>query len=294
MKLVKSIQNHLFVFYLLGQGTLAYRDKDMKNVRKKCYIDCIPACLFLIISVYVAAIAIAKQHAYSIYYDRTASVVTYFIILGAILTNVSVIFQTIFYRHNLKILLQKNHMILEYLKNKIKLNISLDLFKRKYLQKACIIYIFYFLTVLIKMYVDSRKISRSVQLCTLFMNGLKILTSIHVLFYIELFNIFLRLMHQQIFIDDDRFTDGFSFFNERKFAESLRHCKYVHFKLWEISRLINKCFGWILIMICLVNFIDASYAAFWVFLYIQEMFKTHCAIVIRKYYYYYLIIFKLF
>lgn len=285
MKLVKSIQSHLLIFYFVGQGSLVYSKGDERATSsfKKSCIRCIPATLSLIVNIYVAIEAVIKQHAYALYYNRTVSVVTYLVIIGAILTNVAVISQVICHRNDLNRLLHKSDTILDYLKNKLKLNVSLDAFKRQYLQKVSIIYTIYLVTVFIKISIGSTKISRGVQICTLLMQSSKILSSVHVLFYIELYNNFLGLIENQAYIDENIVINGFSFFNQPKSIEMLKHWKFIHFKLWEILQLINLRFGWILIMICLVHFIDASYAVFWVFLYLQDAFRTQFLTVIRKY-----------
>lgn len=285
MKLLKSLQRHLLIFYLLGQGAMVHQNhtlKPMQNCCHKSYVEYIPSAVYLLITIFITIIAIFTHHSYSLYYERTATRVTYLIILGSILINCTVIFQVIFFRSKTVILLEKCEAIVHYFRAKQKIKVSFEAFKRTYVLKTCTIFIFYLLTVLIKVNVGSRKISRSVQLCTLFMSFFKNLTNIHVLWYIELLNTLLGIMNGQVSFADVDLDDGYIVSNDYKFVDNLRHCKYIHFKLFEILQLMNAHFGWIMVTICLVNFIDASYAAFWIFIYLQEAFRTHVFYAIRK------------
>lgn len=45
----------------------------------------------------------------------------------------------------------------------------------------------------------------------------------------------------------------------------LGYYKHVHFKLWDIAQAIGTHFGWILLCICMQNFVDIAYSTYWIY-----------------------------
>lgn len=114
------------------------------------------------------------------------------------------------------------------------------------------------------------------------MNFYKNVAKAHVLFYVDLLLWCYKLNADQIKLSDICYTFDTDpadhsvkskikpTINVDEYINNMRHCKYVHFKLWKISNLINSYFGWELMVGLLDSFIEGMLAAFWTFLHLRE------------------------
>lgn len=96
---------------------------------------------------------------------------------------------------------------------------------------------------------------------------------IHALFYIELFNWLFQIGTNLIEAHLDKGQIMILDKNEDEYTHILRHCKYIHFKLWKAMRQIERYFGWFLISIILYSFIDILYSLCWLFVLCYEQRK---------------------
>lgn len=80
-----------------------------------------------------------------------------------------------------------------------------------------------------------------------------ILIIYQILFYVHLLADILKFLNQRLISDFHGFTVGTTIERNQKLATALRNYKRVHFRIWQISRLISDRYGWILVSLMTEN-----------------------------------------
>lgn len=188
-------------------------------------------------------------------------------ILASLSAHTVVLGQIIFHSDQIRALLTSFDQMIGYFKNRLRVPIGFDEFKRNYLRKLFLTISLYLATIFVKTTLNFMKSKlEAIQSHTFLMLSLALFMpsiKLHALFYIDLTNWFYKMTID--FISEDIRSD-----EVEKCIDILRHCKYVHFKLWKILRLINSYFGLLFIAICIVDFIEILYASVWIFLCTQR------------------------
>lgn len=101
-----------------------------------------------------------------------------------------------------------------------------------------------------------------------FFHCMRVLTILHIIFYIDL--VCFHLSHLNMIVLRD--IDHFKHINIKEKVTTgiwkrnkIKCYKHVHFHLWKMTQRLNVSFGWIIIAILLQIFVDCIYSAFWLF-----------------------------
>lgn len=174
----------------------------------------------------------------------------------------SVFQRTVFPRSNAHVW---DHLLcLERLiRRQIQLNINLDRFRRRFLRKACCVFIVKFsLTTIEFIYPCDSTIREN--FCVLLLAMQTRIVTMYVLFYIDMFNHIVYLMNRQmaympkvlwkpapnpIFVET-------SISQANAIRRQLRTVKTIHFQLWKTVVFINEEFGYILVALT-IHFTNA-------------------------------------
>lgn len=275
MKIITVFQNHLNIFHWIGQSLIIRN--QMENSKFKRFLEYVPVVfvlLFYFLSVYVEMLNhyegkgnVTEKAALIIYIIRMTTLIS---------TQLIVIIQIIRNPEESYAILRILNRLYMFMKNRMNVKLSFHEYKRRYLLRSIIIVGIYVLSMILK------KMAKTLSPEWPKVYGILIAVrcifhacgKIHVLFYIELFNWLSQRGTK--FIETQLNKGQFMIYGNRdedEYTHILRHCKYVHFKLWKSMRHIEHYFGWFLISIFLYSFIDILYSLCWLFVLCYEQSK---------------------
>lgn len=279
MKVINTFQSYLNFFFIFGQSTRIQCKKPVSCPKLKRFIELIPANFVFLFHMYASYDEI--EHHYDIhykFYEKTSSAVFYIAILVAVFAHFSVIFQIMLHAQQCYRIWQSFEQVINYLKCRLGIKITFDKFKKKYLRKVLLIISIYLTSFAVKGFlnhISTEKWSSHTFLMFIHMFFMPFI-KIHVIFYIDLINWFFQttidFISAEIRKASINYCESYGIVeNVEKYIDILRHCKYLHFKQWKALKLINLYFGWIFIVICLVDFLQILYALIWFFLCTQAI-----------------------
>lgn len=104
-----------------------------------------------------------------------------------------------------------------------------------------------------------------------------VFTCAHLVFSVDALTFYMEQLMAVIARDagNDQSIDSLPFFKQSVKCELLRNrlknYKNAQFTLWENSQRLNRFFGWSMVMILLIVFLDSSYTAYWLFYELQHI-----------------------
>lgn len=125
------------------------------------------------------------------------------------------------------------------------------------------------------------KSASGTQFCAFLQQFIILYIVVHALFIVSLNSFFIRLLIK--YIDSDYRNKVSSPGSERSLLSQLKSYKKFHYKLWEMTIAVNKFFGITLLVLSYHSFIDITYAAYYIFLYISR--RDPALILIRKFHF---------
>lgn len=273
MKIITVFQNHLNIFHWIGQSLIIRNQTEHSKFKRFLeYVPVVFVLLFHLVSVYIEIVNhyegrgnVTEKTALTIYFIRMTTLVS---------TQLIVIIQIVKNPEGNRAILGILNRLCIFMKNRMDVTLSFHEFKRRYLLRSLIIVGGYLLSIILK------RLAKAVLLETPKISGF--LTpvrsifhacgKIHALFYIELFNWIFQIGTKFIEAQLENGQSDIQILigNEDEHTHILRHCKYVHFKLWKTMRHIERYFGWFLISIFLYSFIDILYSLCWLFVLCYE------------------------
>lgn len=287
MNLKKCFRKYFLIFFLFGQSSwnISVVERGRFRINRM-----IPAVIYLIASISLTYPSFAHFRDLSLMLATTGGTIICFVHFSSLLLTVISVFNTIFYdRENSQLIeiFDRNIKHLQYSSRK-RFTANFYNFKRVYGQKCAIIFTLCVFQLITKVSTKPLIFDRPmrINIFTCIMNFYKNLAKVHVLFYIDLLLWCYKLNADQIELNENLYnvdvdpsdnsikTKIKPLLNVDEYINKLRHCKYVHFKLWKISKLINSHFGWMMIINLLNSFLEGSLAAFWTFLNLREAHYT--------------------
>lgn len=246
----------------------------------------IPAMVYLIASITFSCPTLAHFWHLSLLYAKTGGTIICFVHFLSLVIAITSVVNSIFYDREISQLIEIFDRTVSHLQHfsKKRFTVNSFNFKRAYVKKCVIMFALCMLQFMIKILTEPMQFDRPMHIIifTCIMTFYKNLAKAHVLFYIDLLRWCYKLNADQLTLNDDYYNLDVDLtdhniknkikptINVDEYIDNLRHCKYIHFKLWKISNLINSHFGWIMIFGILNNIIEALMAAFWIFLHLRE------------------------
>lgn len=141
-----------------------------------------------------------------------------------------------------------------FAENALRMKFRYGDFRKSYKAKVRTVLFFFVLTMVAKFATRTtiRSLVRHVAVLTLNLSAN--ISIVEIVFYVHLLEYMQSVVHKHIVIGlRDAFAESFSIEHTNSLATLLRSCKRVHFKLWEISDLISKRYGWLLVSLIVFN-----------------------------------------
>lgn len=275
MKFIHVAQQYINFFYLVGQ--CSYPLKRMLHLGEKSETLInrinykIPLIIVNSIILILCGIAIAKLSNKK-FIGESINTLMLFFILCQILRLLTILYQCCFYANDLGDCIQMFRSIEFCFKRNLNSAISYRSFQKKFRIKAAVMFFGYTQQVLFYcIFVHNEHNLRSFVDFTLrillFPSSAAVL---QIIFYTDL--LWFNLNHLNSIIDRDieHFTKSpINIFvlaeqsYDKMARENLKKYKFVHYRLWQASQLINTCFGWSMIPLLLQGFIDIVFCTYW-------------------------------
>lgn len=147
---------------------------------------------------------------------------------------------------------------------RLKVKIAFDAFRRKF--NWCVrILVYLFLAMLLAKIVYRIDVDNYIrQIAALVLICVTMLVTFQILFYVNLFASMIELLNQHMVDARGAIECDTSAERSRKFTATLKNYKLIHYKLYEISQLINENFGWILVSLIMQNANNTVQPLYWV------------------------------
>lgn len=284
MELSEFSRKYLFIFYVIGQSAFNPKQCTKIRTRKQIVVQNIPIIVIGHIVILTTLSGITFQNIdteefspINIFFGNT------FLLLMCT-TNMIAFVQNIRYQNNLKNIINKFAVIEQIFTGRLCIPLSLSKFFRHFRGKVLVCLSLYSMAFAIMLAINTyQERTMKVTLHIFLLMFLGIVASLHALLYIEMEHFFIsffvdnielavKTRHAHVLFYEDKSTSAV--------IMQLGYYKHVHFKLWDISQTIGRHFGWILILICMQSFVDATYTAYWIYRFIWVEFDI---MILRKY-----------
>lgn len=259
------------IFYICGQSPFNPLNKSSRIFRA------VVATLTALIA-FTSVVAIVAQFYLSPFFGVTDSTIACLFIISELVTTLSVYMQNRFYGANMQILWSKLEVIEKSLLQSFNEPPDVLQFKQMFRPYFLLNLVMLFAHCSIKYMIISRYTHLLLQTSILSLQFFSLLANLHMLFYVTVVHYFLKLVSKYMILAFHNRVADLVYSNISGLVEYLVRCKALHYKIWEATQFVNDHFGWSLAAICIQNFIDVTYALYWIFLYSQRDGDVYLAI----------------
>lgn len=269
----------IVLFHILGYYSCSSQPHSQNRTPLLPFFKFFPTIMLMVIALSVCILGIILEKFYAIYYNQTDSIVSLILIIVELISSLTVIQQSLVRSDNLNKTIELLQSIELYLRREFQFKLDFRVFSKRYLTKVLAVLSAFLLMLGIRMFVrsDENILLLEFGYCT--MRFLSILAKLHALLYVNLLKSFIKFTTDFSFVQKDKVI-RLSANREVNIIETMKHYKFIHFKLYVACLAINNFFGWSLVMQCVQSFLDGVYALYWIFCYMQS--DTHYKFVIRK------------
>lgn len=211
------------------------------------------------------------------YWSRTEIIIMNFFFVCETVRTTLVSSQSIFHKSTIHEIIDILRKLETYFAIQLHHKISYRIFTRKFTIKCVVLLCCYIqLLVVIMWHAFAVRLS-PIQFQVKTLQFIKLITFLHIMFYIDILAFFLSEL--SIVIQNDWQLEMPSIKGQQQISkkkspnasalrEKLKFYKKVHYHLWEISQKINLFFGWCLVAVLMHAFVETVYGAYW---FIQEI-----------------------
>lgn len=289
IKIISTFRQYFLIFFIFGQTfwNASVIACGMFRINR-----IIPSLLFLATSIICTSTTIVHFHKLGSEQARTGGNIICVAHFLRLLFAIFVVWRTVFYSNEISQLIELIERTIDHLQQSTHTDLKRELamFKRVYHKKFIILISVCVVAFVVKLLTHPMLLDRPlhINVFTSLSNLFNSLARAHVLLYVDLMLWCYQINADQIKLDETKYDldmvyrdvdddDKYNIKNQLKltinvdeYINRLRHCKYIHFKLWEITRLINAHFGWVLTITLLNSFMEGLIAAFWAFLHMRS------------------------
>lgn len=271
-------QQCIFVFYLLGQNSY-----NLRANRFRVWLKHIPRILCLFLS--CAGIACHLAIEWSL--QRPIALVNIIKLTVAFLISTLVVFEYFMTPNGVRKLNFAYKDLIDYLERKLYVKIYYDRFKRTFqgeLLMVLSVFLFVFITKAIFLSYGDMD---AAELAQFFIYYLKQFPLLHILFHFEFVHFSMQTINTELNPMNEQYEYVINPVQPKtvELLLLLRHWKHIHFRVWEIFRILNLRFGWILMALMLATLLDVTYSSYWMWVYIHKSCHEHITLhrMMRKY-----------
>lgn len=265
----------LYLFYVAGMSACNPRANSPVETWKTRMIQFVPTCFYLTV---IVAIGIITEYAHlrlQIFPDTMDTLVTHILILSECILNFTVVGQTILVRRNYNKLLHIYVELENYMNVRFGCPVRFEKFQRVIYNVTIVLLIPFVVTWMVRKIIGSFAVNVTAENGLLMSQFVAIIVHLHAIVHVKLLNFYFTfatdgLKSKVAPVSATRTNDTFDLTptqGHNKGFNQLRQLKFIHFKLWEISMIINRIFGWSIAAMIFRNWVEVAYSAYWIYLY---------------------------
>lgn len=283
MKISNSFKKYFLVFFLCGQSSWIISVGRCGRVR---FIRVLPTIVYFVATAMSTYSTLDHFRKLSSGRAKTDGTIVCFVYFLSLLFSIVTVFNVFFFNREMSQLIQIFDQTVNHLQRSSDKTFIVESckFKRVYLKKCALIFTIFAFQLITKVVTQPLRFGRPMHINALIciINFYQNVAKVHISLYVDLLLWCYKLNADEIKLGDGHYDWDVSFtecrlknqlkcvINVNEYIDKLRHCKYVHFKLWKISQLINSHFGGRMMILLLNSFIDGLMSSFWLFLHLRE------------------------
>ena len=282
MELLASVEKFLLIFFLFGHSCFYPKTEKLKKRSNLAICHIIPVALFglNVISacalLYFNEVTSLKVQERDALENASQMALTYIKLACHTLVNTIIIVQAMHQRKNIQQLFFKIQQIARNSKQKLGHDMCFMRFRRDFLRKVMLTVVFFAMNVGIRFITPSLRLYRVVQPSLMLYQWNTNIGCLHATFYTNLLGSIMKSINENVDSEQchchyccSHVVNVLVFGDVNNAINKLKRYKFMHYKLWETSQLINQQFGCSLVAMMIIYFMEMSYSCYWIYLYMQ-------------------------
>lgn len=263
-----SVANkHLFIFFLLGQTSFNPRATNSPRALISQLFFYLPSAMFMATTYATGIFAFYGIAISQLSFDNA---IYCLFIVNTVITSTTMIRQNMFFDNTMKTIWSSFEALEQMATLRLKFQMSFNEFRVTYARKIRIIVTFFMALVTIKIFIRVSYKNYIRQMCSMLLVLLTLLSNFQILFFVSLLTHIIKQINQNVYHLFQNKIQEIDCWNIKVFVESFKNFKQLHFKLWEITYLLNEKFGWILVSIMLQNINNVIQPVYWIIVELHE------------------------
>lgn len=206
------------------------------------------------------------------FYSGVGEIIFSIFIFTFLSSEIFIQFTIVLERKNFKKLHRLYNFTEKYMRTRARCSIEFNQFQKRIYLLAIFVLVPHVLTFILQSGVFQTNIDKVFDIIFVCFYFLSTLVKLHIIMHVELLKYFLKITRHWLRTRTPEYSATglcqlFKVQSMNRYSEIL-HLKLIHFKLWEISINVNRIFGFSLEAIILRNFIETTYGAYWVYLFL--------------------------
>lgn len=272
----RKYKDFYFWFMIFGQNTCNPTETSAR-LHKFLGIPYVPQIISWMLTILCSYIVCTKKYTKI---SKSEAVILCVLLIGNTLPNIFVIWQSFSMPASTRYLEKSYKDLSAYVKDNLGIDIDVRFpdFKRNIHHKVKCIVLCTIFSISIRLLYPSPVYGRVPDIFVGILVLYKIVAIIHAVFYIETSR-FMLISSSRCIVTVS--TDK-TVLKANEALHMLRHLKIIHFKIYQVYKVLNTRFGWILIAVIIESLVMSSKALYWIFVY-STSFHGGLALLLRKY-----------
>lgn len=260
-------KSHLYIFFLLGQHSFNPYADDSKHTLFSKINHYMPSAFFTLLTYSTGVFAFYGIAISQLSFDNA---IYCLFITNTVITSSAVIRHTPIFDNTMKALWMKFEAVEHIANQRLKFRMSFNEFRESYYRKIRIILIFFLSLVCIKVTIRVSRKNYIRQVSSMLLVLFTLLANFQILFYVSLLTHIIREINRNVYHLFQNKIQEIDFWSVKIFIESFKNFKQLHYKLWEITYILNEKFGWILVSLTLQNINNIIQPVYWIIVELHE------------------------
>lgn len=241
-------KRHFFCFFILGQNAC-----HPTNVTRKRFIHYLPSIFTLLLVLHSEYTLMTKRFKRV---EKNHRVFLHSIMLINMMPSLIAAIESFRMPNGTIYLIKTFSAIIKYIEEKTLTKIDWELFHKKICLKHKRVLLCYFVTVFFRLWLRSPLYGRVYELSSAILWFYRIISVLHSVFYIDLLTLLMSSVSLAIRAQAKAIRHRVCSKSLCDVINILNDVKYQHFKLWQCAGMLNKYFGWILV----IDFMDSAFS----------------------------------
>lgn len=233
------------------------------------------AYLLVVASMYI--FGIYYRYHYSLMTEAIFSVISYLYISCDLVLQLTVVGQALYFYKSSNRLRCLYNFMQKYMQTRLGYNIKFNHLQKRMYWLALLVMVPQVALIVLRSMLFRLQLGTVFGVIFMIFHTLASLVKLQLIFHLELFNYFLKQISHWLQTRTSEFTTTGLYqrnvilkMQQMHGYNEILHMKLLHFKLWEISIIINRIYGWSLAVSVVRNFIEMSFGVYWFYLFYNK------------------------